>query len=109
MTRMVYNKLEIKNSITKERRGYFVMTLSMQLFCLGFRLHYVITGRTETAFTGKGDNHGEDSQRKRRRKKEHGNLEKIVWRMFISCIRIIYNKIAQRKTTTPFMSEGQGS
>ena len=39
LAKMVYNGLEIKNGITKERRCDFAMTLSMQFFVFWFRLH----------------------------------------------------------------------
>ena len=41
LAKMVYNRLEIKNSITKERMLRFAKTLIMQFFVFWFRLHYL--------------------------------------------------------------------
>ncbi len=38
---MMYNNQEIKNGITKERRGDFAMTLIMKFFVFWFGLHYL--------------------------------------------------------------------
>ena len=37
--KIVYDRIEIKNGMTKERRGDFAMTLFMKFFICWFELH----------------------------------------------------------------------
>ena len=41
---MVYNRIEIKKSMTKERRCDFATTLSMKFFCFGSTARFDVRG-----------------------------------------------------------------